>query len=369
MAVPSAVNDSLLFTGGNESDSIPISNCTADPYISGWGYRYFVANFTIAAVGAVGNIASLWSLFRCRKTNIAAKIQLGTFFGVQLIVCLLTLPGFSYVKKLALLCQAGDLPMGLKLLFLFTHTLFLPIERINFTAMAIMRLIAVRWPHHYKKFAQVKVVVVLEIILFLYVLSPWLVSFAIELHNMYPIEDQMTVTFSLGKGPTIRNIYLVHGINHLFPTFASLLAYSLMMYTMIRQKQTMGIRNDKNTTTMDHVAYTIRLVILVNLLLDVPHTLAHLMRVSQVPSLIIHSIFYMHLALDPFIFVGMNAHYRKALFASIRSCFSWERSHNVQWHQGLDEPAQRMSFLNASNSSQTRSGGTELTNDSGISNA
>lgn len=347
---------------------IPVANCTADPYVTDWGFRYFIANFTIAVVGTVGNIVSLWSLFRCRKTNPAAKIQLGTFFGVQLIVCILTLPGFSFVKKLALLCQAADLPMEPKLLFLFTHTLFLPIERINFTSMAIMRLVAVRWPHHYKKLVQVKVIVVMEILIFLYALSPWLVAFAINLHGSYPIEDQMTVTFSLGKSKTIKNIYLVHGINHLFPTFASLLAYSLMMYTMIRQKQAMGAHKDKNATTMDHVAYTIRLVILVNLLLDVPHTLAHLLRVSQVPSLIIHSIFYMHLALDPFIFVGMNVHYRKALVTSIRSCFRSKSSHNSQSQQGLEVPAQRMSLLNVSQSSQTRSGATELTNDSGVSN-
>ncbi|KAK7077784.1 hypothetical protein SK128_003498 [Halocaridina rubra] len=114
-----------------------MANCTVNSYDAEWGYRYFIANCTIAAIGAVGNFLSLWSLFRCRKTNVPAKIQLGTFFGVQLAVCLITLPGFSFIKKLALLCQAGDQPMPLKLFFLFTHTLFLPIERINFTAMSI----------------------------------------------------------------------------------------------------------------------------------------------------------------------------------------------------------------------------------------
>ena len=293
--------------------------CSSDSFTIKSGILYFLLNFVIAVFGAFGNLCSLWCLFKCDKTSSAAKLQLVTFFGFQFLVCVLSLPGFSYVKLMALLCRANELSMEIKLFFLISHTIFLPMERMNFAIMAIMRLFAVRWNNGYKKFVQMPNVICLEIFIFLFIISPWIVYFSIGIHKIYPIEDQMTVSFSSGKSSIIRGLYLIHAINHLFPTFISFIAYSLMIYTMIKKKMVVffgratALTKSKSSSIIENLSYTIRLLILVNILLDLPHTLSHLLKVSQIPSLFIHCIFYSHLTFDPLIFVGMNVYYRNLI--------------------------------------------------------
>ena len=316
-------------TNNSDNDNDPDNYCSSssslDPFIIKTGISYFILNFAIAVFGTYWNASALWCLSKCDKTSVAAKIQLMTFFSFQFLVCALSLPGFSYVKLMALLCRAHELSRDVKLFFLFSHTVFLPMERMNFAVMAVMRLFAVRWNRGYKRFVQTRNVVILELFIFAFVISPWIVSFFIGLYKRYPIEEQMTVSFSFGKSPAIQGLYLIHAINHLFPTFVSFIAYSLMMYTMIKKKmmffgraKTRTSKSLHSTTVMENVAYTIRLLILVNILLDLPHTLSHLLKVSQIPSLIIHSIFYSHLTFDPLIFVGMNIHYRNLIGIFLR---------------------------------------------------
>ena len=306
----------------NDNDNNCSSSLLFDQFTIKTGVLYFILNFAIAVFGAFGNASALYCLSKCDKTSVAAKIQLMTFFSFQFLVCVLSLPGFSYVKLMALLCRAHELSRDVKLFFLFSHTVFLPMERINFAVMAVMRLFAVRWNRGYKKFVQTRNVVILEVFIFTFVISPWIVYFLIGLYKRYPIEEQMTVSFSFGKSPAIQVLYLIHAINHLFPTFVSFIAYSLMMYTMIKKKMMFFGRasaaTGTTTTIMENVAYTIRLLILVNILLDLPHTLSHLLKVSQMPSLIIHCIFYSHLTFDPLIFVGMNIHYRNLIGSLLR---------------------------------------------------
>lgn len=296
------------------------TNCSTDNFVADASFYYFYANHVIAFFGVVGTCCSLSCLCKCDKTSQAAKLQLTTFFSFQLLVCALSLPGFSYVKRVALLCRADELSMEIKLFFLFCHTVFLPMERMNFAVMAVMRLLAVRWNGGYKKLVRVPVILSLEVFLLIIILSPWVMSFAINLYKKFPIEDQMTVTFSSNKSTIVKVIYLFHAANHLLPTFVSLAAYSLMMHTMWRHKLKFGTAN--KSSTMEQVAFTIRSLIFVNLLLDLPHTLAHIIKVSQVPSLIIHCIFYCHLAFDPLIFVALNAHYRSFLAKNVKNCFS-----------------------------------------------
>ena len=332
-------------------------NCSIDPLIVSTVLGYFSINFIIAFLGAIGNICSLWCLFKCDKINYAAKIQLVIFFGFQFLVCIISLPGFSYVKRLALICRAHEVPMEVKLFFFFCHTLFLPMERMNFAVMAVMRLLAVTWNDGYKKFARVLNILILEFFILAFILIPWIIAFIIKLYAQYPIEDQMTVTFSFAKPIIIKFIYIFHGINHLLPTFISFIAYCWMMYTMLQHKISLfGASNNKNdsSTMMDHVAYTIRLLILVNILLDLPHTLIHLLKVPQVPSLIIHSIFYSHLTFDPVIFVVMNSQYRFFIFNDISSllkkCRHFSCCKKEYYHRATVVPAEvHLTAINITN--------------------
>ena len=300
--------------------------CSSDPSTIYSGISYFILNFSIAVFGAFGNACSLWCLLKCDKTSAGAKIQLVTFFGFQFLVCVLSLPGFSLIRLMALLCRANELYMEFKLIILIVHTVFLTMERMNFAVMAVMRMLAVCWNNGYKKLVRTRNIIILELSLFTFIVTPWIVYISIGLYQKYPIEDQMTVSFSEGKPVFIQRMYLLYAINHLLPTFISFVAYSVMIYAMYKKKMTFFIRKIETTTTtttkktvtrlstiMENVAYAIRLLILINIFLDLPHTISHLLKISHIPSLFIHSIFYSHLIFDPLIFVGMNAYYRKLI--------------------------------------------------------
>lgn len=63
----------------------------------------------------------------------------------------------------------------------------------------------------------------------------------------------------------------------------------------------------------DQISLSLCVLILMNLLLDVPHITMHLMGVNWTePSfVIVHAIYRLHFALDPVVFVGLNQRYRQ----------------------------------------------------------
>ena len=281
-------------------DSPPI-NCTPSCDIQITDF-YFVINIVIACVGGISSCFCLLCLYFCPAVSFPAKIPLFIFFSSQISICFFSLPGFSYIKRMTILCRASKIPMEIKLTFLFFHTILLPIERANFAVMAITRLLAIGSSNGYRKFMRTKAILGLEILILLCVISPWIIAFSINLHNVYPIEEQMSVSFSSGKSFTIWLIYFFHGMFHLFPTLLALIAFVLTVGIILRRKLTMQT-SLRSSSVIEQVASTIRLLICVNLVLDMPHVFAHLMQISQAPSLIVHSIFYSHLAFDPLIFL------------------------------------------------------------------
>lgn len=71
----------------------------------------------------------------------------------------------------------------------------------------------------------------------------------------------------------------------------------------------------------DQVVKSVSILILMNLLLDVPHVANHLTKASStdLSYILIHVIYRLHFALDPFIFVGLNAHFRQQVLRYVSS--------------------------------------------------
>nr|XP_053656275.1 uncharacterized protein LOC128705054 [Cherax quadricarinatus] len=82
----------------------------------------------------------------------------------------------------------------------------------------------------------------------------------------------------------------------------------------------MAGQKKKSLGNQDHVIVTINVVVLTNLLLDGPHMMVHLVAKRGIPSFIIHMVFYLHLVIDPVVFVGLNKHYQKALLCCLHTC-------------------------------------------------
>lgn len=87
-----------------------------------------------------------------------------------------------------------------------------------------------------------------------------------------------------------------------------------------RQKaeQSSGMRSTWN----EQVNFAVGVLILTNLLLDVPHITVHLLDESSkdLSFILIHVVYRLHLALDPFIFIGLNSHYRRKILRRVVSC-------------------------------------------------
>lgn len=100
-----------------------------------------------------------------------------------------------------------------------------------------------------------------------------------------------------------RLLWSYHLGNHCF--------LNLMFLFQLRQQE--KILGSGRDSYVDHVVRSTRLVILVNLLIDCPHVILHMIPNEGIPSVIVHMIFFHHLTLDPIIFVASNPSYRLAM--------------------------------------------------------
>ncbi|XP_042241267.1 C-C chemokine receptor type 8-like [Homarus americanus] len=278
----------------------------------------------ISFFGTLGNATSLWCLVQCRKTNPAVRIHLVFVFSVLLGICLITLPGVTFINYISAFCKVESVPQGLRIFFSISNSVLLQIDRINFTAIAGFKMIAVFSPHRYQSVTKL-MVVVLEVFICTYALLPWL--FGIFQDFQYATYNGRFMAVDFGhRNSTLNNvIYIWYGVNYCLPFLLTLVAYLLMTASMIHQKQNLGMCA-VSASTMDHVTYTLRVVLLTNLVLDGPHVIVHQLQEQRLASIITHMIFYLHLLIDPLVFVGLNLHYRRLLLRrlakSIPAAFS-----------------------------------------------
>ncbi|XP_068229269.1 uncharacterized protein [Palaemon carinicauda] len=105
----------------------------------------------------------------------------------------------------------------------------------------------------------------------------------------------------------------MYAYNFLIPFLITLTAYSLMAVTILYQKF-----KTKTLGKTDHVTFTIQFIILIDLLLDAPHAIAHFTRAKRATMTIVHMIFHMHLVIDPLIFLFLNPHNRRVILETAR---------------------------------------------------
>ena len=74
---------------------------------------------------------------------------------------------------------------------------------------------------------------------------------------------------------------------------------------------------------MDQATRAMLAVFISNLLLGLPHSIYHILPFdfSILPYVIVHTIFYAHLIIDPLAFLCSNLHHRQRLLQAVISCF------------------------------------------------
>lgn len=277
--------------------------------LTGWidvSVSMTIISCVICVLGFLCNSASLWCLAKCRRINLATRVQLMIVFGILLTISTLTLPGIIAINFSDY--RAGDLPNKLQMTCLTVHSVLFQMERIVFSFIAVTRLLAVWKPQLYQKTAKVSVVVIVVVFFLAYSLVSWPLVVFVATET---IDDEESQRYVLSGW---RNF------NLLLPFGLTILAYFFMMVSMALQRHKLKKRNESAPTTGEHVSFTIRVVLFANLLLDGPHIAIHLLEDKYIALPIMHTVFNSHLIIEPLLFVGLNPHYRRAVLHLTMPC-------------------------------------------------
>ncbi|XP_064120650.1 uncharacterized protein LOC135225248 [Macrobrachium nipponense] len=281
------------------------------------GFRGFIIATTVQIVflqifGAIVNALSLWCLWKCHRTCCAIKLQLALVFILLFLSATVILPGKGWINYLDFHCLGEKIEDSTTIFFLFASGFILQLERMNISSVAIYRFIAVKFPQLYKRMTQVKVVAVLEVIVFIYISIPYLIGFTQPMTVARFEDGNHYVKFGQGNSTVAKVVFRIYSYNFLIPFLITLTAYSLMAIILYQKFKT------KTLGQTDHVTFTIQLIILIDLVLDAPHAIAHFTRAERSNMTIVHMVFHMHLIIDPLIFLFLNPHNRRVVVETAR---------------------------------------------------
>ncbi|XP_066976563.1 uncharacterized protein [Macrobrachium rosenbergii] len=284
-----------------------------DPSFQGFIIATTAQNFLLQVLGAIVNALSLWCLWKCRRTGNAIKLQLALVFILLLLLATVILPGEGWINYLDFYCRGEKIRDSTTIFFLLASGFILQLERMNISSVAIYRFIAVKFPQLYKRMTQVKVVAALEVIIFIYISIPYLMGFTQPMAVARFEDGNQYVKFGQRNSTVAKVVYRMYAYNFLIPFLITLTAYSMMAVIILYQKF-----KTKTLGKTDHVTFTIQLIILIDLVLDAPHAIAHFTRAKRFNMTIVHMVFHMHLLIDPLIFLFLNPHNRQIVLETAR---------------------------------------------------
>nr|XP_027214775.1 uncharacterized protein LOC113807664 isoform X1 [Penaeus vannamei] len=294
-----------------------MNNCTVDHDLAMPFLAYIAVSAIIYAAGTLCNLACVWCLVHCSRTSIGMKVQLGCFFGLLLVQCAVSDPLVMTSLTSGFFC--GSLQPAFRACTLIFGNIVVDLERCHFAAMAVYRLLAVRWPFVYKRACELRKVVVSEVVMAISATVTWVVPLFLK---KLELEDLSFLTGN-GKGnpQTYSTIRLLFGLGYFVPLGVSLVSYVAIMITIVQRRRKLQTRDSLPVATArrDQLHFIIQVILVTFILIDVPHTVIHQIYSVDIrlASYIIHFIFSLHLIIDPMIFIGLNQNYRERLVECI----------------------------------------------------
>ncbi|XP_047480482.1 uncharacterized protein LOC125033173 [Penaeus chinensis] len=270
------------------------TNCNQAAQWKAWVLAF---EMLVCAFGALGSIVCLWYLKTCDKTQAGTKIQLCSLFAANAFLCSLALPGAAVLELLFL--QDRRAKLATEQAFIALHYIAACIDQLALAVIAVYRLIAVCFPLKYKLWSRSTVVAAVEVAVTLPVVLTLMLAFLLQNDR---ILDPCNSTV----------LKALYGVFYLVPIIIILTAYCIMVSIMgFRRCARQGA--EARNPGWDQISLSLCVLILMNLLLDVPHVTMHLMNVSWTePSfVIVHAVYRLHFALDPVVFVGLNQRFRQ----------------------------------------------------------
>ncbi|XP_069984512.1 uncharacterized protein [Penaeus vannamei] len=207
------------------------------------------------------------------------------------------MPGTAVLELLFL--RNRRVERAAEVVFVVLYSMTACVDQLALAVIAVYRLTAVYFPLKYKLWSRPTVVVAVEVAVTVpAVLALTLAFLFLDFDMGVPTDN------AFGK--------ILYGVLYLLPITIIVTAYGTMVSIVGFRR--CGKRGDEaRVLSWDQISLTICVLILMNLLLDFPHVTMHLMEVSwKEPSfVIVHAIYRLHFALDPFVFVGLNPRFRQ----------------------------------------------------------
>ncbi|XP_047469362.1 uncharacterized protein LOC125025411 [Penaeus chinensis] len=235
------------------------------------------------------------------------KIQMSLIFTASFVVCLVAMPGHIITNYWTIICwQIND---GTVLAFVIFYSVSVNIVRNYYTLLAIYRFLAVCFPIRYKQFSRWTVVTGAVVSATVCVVLSWSTLFIIQDYSSVDLNNPSS--YYMGR---IQYCLLL-----VIPFAATVIAYFAMVLFMLYKKffmtQPQGLHRP------DQIAKSVSILILMNLLLDVPHLTVHLTYTSSkaVSFIVVHMIYRLRFVFDPFLFVWLNVRYRQRVLRYVYS--------------------------------------------------
>lgn len=272
--------------------------------------RYAIVHCcSILVFGAICNVVALWCVFTCTKTRPGVKILLCSMLATTLIMCLTTMPLGIEIVLSELLCDPTRMSIDVLIGLTLLYTIMVQMELFYIAALALLRAIAVWCPQRHTVEVRVSVAIVVSICIYsiattLGVLTP----FRLDL-----ITDPLTMV-------AVRVIYCF--LHSLLPVLFTLACYLSMMIAVRRNKRRLASsqHNTKCGRVIDQATRAMLAVFVSNVLLSLPHSIYHVFRPESFTLyLIIHVIFFLHIVVDPFVYVWFNLDHRQRVLGKIRA--------------------------------------------------
>ncbi|KAG0730424.1 hypothetical protein GWK47_028288 [Chionoecetes opilio] len=289
-----------------------MSNCTVDENLASWVMSAVINLGFVSVLGSIGNVYCVCCLYQCKRTKPAIRFQLMCVFSYMLACCLITQPIVSFIYYTSAFCLY---PIGPRVKFLFStlNSIVLQLERASLATVAVFRMVAVCWPQRQTQWSRMKVVVPLQVGLVLYTVCGWLIYGALTGFMLLHGDGSVMHMNVFNAGSSIVKLNTaVYVLYYAVPFLVTLVASVIIIVRLRRQEQVMASGSDPFVTK---VVRSTSLVILVNLVMDCPHLVMHLLQDVNIPSVIIHMIFFHHLTINPVIFVATNSVYRQDALA------------------------------------------------------
>ncbi|XP_042875810.1 uncharacterized protein LOC122255648 [Penaeus japonicus] len=285
--------------------------CNVDAFLVRWKAGALGVEIATCIVGSVGSGLSLWCLVSCKRIKSGMKLQLCLFFSLLFLINLVAMPGAAVAELLAVQCHQFTPTVHLGQVALYT--IAATMERNACALLAVYRFAAVCWPHKYQVLSHQLVVAVLNGIVLGGVMLLWLVVFLKQ--DLDELDVNNPSLYDMG-----RELYF--GIL-LTPMVVAFVAYVAMISVITYRKHSMGEQERERPSMREQVYFAVGVLIVINLLLDGPHIILHLMGIpsKDLAFIVIHVVYRLHFALDPIIFIGLNAQYRrKVLLLALPGC-------------------------------------------------